>query len=354
MAETLSKKKFFIFIAIPMIFFLFLLEIGFRIWGDTLPNRVLCYDPILGRSYCANTKGFLKDSLLKSYIEINADGLLGKSYPIARTPGKFRVAVLGDSLTSGEAVSPDKKFSGVWETELSKKFPPEVEVINFGVGGTGTWQQLQIFHVKVRKYKPDLTVLAFCWCNDIDNNLDQYNSKADTRNPLLDQYDVGLWTQLLVKRKNFNKWLWNHSSLYQYTRGGYNRLEHAIKHQITEHTSRYDEMYSFDTESWDITKKLIVKLHSEVQENGGKLAVIHLGGEQQYLISSNLPLKQFDSFLSDQGIAHFNTFELWGQLNNTELEKYFIPKDGHFNEVGHAKFAELALDFLTKLLQAKV
>ena len=229
MAENLSKKKLFIFIAIPFIFFLFLMEIGLGVWGDVQPNRVLCFDPILGRSYCSDTKGYLKENKINMYVEVNADGLLGKSYPIDRTPGKLRVAVLGDSFTSGEAIPPDKKFAGVWETKLSKKFPPGVEVINFGVGGTGTWQQLQRFHIKARKYKPDLTVLAFCWCNDIDNNIDQFMSKADTRNPLLDQYEIDLWARLNVKRKNFNKWLWNNSNLYQFTRTRYNHLEHFIK-----------------------------------------------------------------------------------------------------------------------------
>jgi len=289
------------------------------------------------------------------YIEINSDGLLGKPYPTARTPGKLRVAVLGDSFTSGEAVSPEKKFSGVWERKLSEKFSPGVEVINFGLGGTGTWQQLQIFHTKTRKYKPDLTVLAFCWCNDIDNNIDQFNIKADSRNPLLDQYDVGTWTKLKVKRKNFNKWLWNHSSLYQFTRGAYNRVEHAVKNQLGTHaSSRYEEMYSFDTKSWDITKKLIRKLQSEVQENGGRLAVIHFGGQSQYKGSKRFPTKQFDNFLSDQGIEHLNTFELFDQTKDTDLAKYFLPNDGHFNESGHAWFAGLSLEFMVRLLQAKV
>ena len=221
--------KFAIFLSIPILFFLFMLEIGLGIWGDTQPNRVLCYDPILGRSYCPNTNGYLKNNQVNSYIEVNADGLLGKNYPIARTPGKLRVAVLGDSFTSGEAVAADKKFVGVWETKLSEIFLPGVEVINFGIGGTGTWQQLQRFHVKVRKYKPDLTVLAFCWCNDVGDNRSQYISKADDRNPLLDEYEINNWTKLQVRRKYFNKWIWNHSNLYQFTRTRYNHLEHFVK-----------------------------------------------------------------------------------------------------------------------------
>jgi lysophospholipase L1-like esterase len=402
MPKTFSKKKLFIFTSIPFVFFLFLLEIGLEVWGDTQPNRVLCYDPILGRSYCPNTKGYLKDNQVNSYIEVNADGLLGKLYPIARTPGKLRLAVLGDSFTSGEAVAPDKKFAGVWETKLSQKFPPGVEVINFGVGGTGTWQQLQIFHIKAQKYKPDLTVLAFCWCNDIGDNMDQFISKATHRNPLLNQYDINLWTSLNAKRKNFNKWLWNNSSLYQFTRTRYNHLEHFIKtiflpdymkgqirsrhfasasgipYQRGVYNVRkvnlandkkdevkpspkykntayiHDDLYFFDSEGWNVTRELIIKLQSEVKENGSKLAVIHFGGFNENRRIARLPLKEFDNFLSSQGIGYLNTFEILGQVKDADLKKYFIPNDGHFSEVGHARFAEMALEMLVKLLQTHV
>jgi lysophospholipase L1-like esterase len=396
MVKTLSKKKLFLFTSIPFIFFLCLLEIGLEIWGDTQPNRVLCYDPILGRSYCPNTKGYLKENKVNMYVEVNTDGLLGKPYPVPRTPGKLRVAVLGDSFTSGEAVSPDKKFAGVWETQLSQKFPPGVEVINFGVGGTGTWQQLQRFHVKARKYKPDLTILAFCWCNDIGDNRGQFISKADHRNPLLNQYDINFWTNLNVKRKNFNKWLWNTSSLYQFTRTRYNHLEHFVKRiflpdhmkgppstgkvepknqketfnvqrislanaevnksssDMKDTVSIFDDYIFFDSEGWKLTRQLIVKLHEEVEENGSKLVVIHFGGNQfQQSIISNLPVKQFDRFLSDQGISYLNAYGLFAQMKAAELEKYFIPNDGHFSAAGHTKFAELGMELLVSLLQTK-
>jgi lysophospholipase L1-like esterase len=351
MGKHSSRTKTLLFSVLPLIFFLFFLEAGIRTFGETQPNRVLCYDPILGRSYCPSTSGYLKENSVSMFVEINADGLLGKPYPTARTDGKLRIAILGDSFTSGEAVSSEKRFSGVWEKNLSKRFLPGVEVINFGVGGTGTWQQLQMFHTKTRKYKPDLTVLVFCWCNDLDNNIDQFNNKGDSRNPLLDQYEVGTWTKLKVKRKNFNKWLWNHSSLYQFTRSSYNQLEHSVKHQLVTNVSQYAEVNSFDSKSWDITKKLIRKLQSEVRENGGRLAVVHFGEQLKAKKKLPLPLKQFDKFLSDQNIAYLNTFELFGKIKDSNFEKYFIPNDGHFNELGHAKFGELTVEFLEKLLK---
>jgi len=392
MTRKLSKTKILIFSAIVFLTFLLIMELGVRAFGEFEPNRVLCYHPVMGRSYCPGTKGHLTENKLKMHIEVNADGLLGKAYPVNRTPGKYRIALLGDSFTSGEAVDPEIKFSGVWEKNLSNKIPTEVEVINFGVGGTGTWQQLQMFHIKARKYKPNLTIVAFCWCNDIENNIDKL--KSGSMNPLLDEYEVGWYLHLQTKRKNFNKWLWNNSGLYQFTRTRYNHLEHYFKrlflpdymkripsetkqqkkqpheakqqkkqlHEAKQQkkqplptyakdtVSIFDDLFFFDSEGWDITRKLIVRLKQEVQENGGELAVVHFGGLHQYRNFPALPLKQFDAFLESEGISHFNNFDLFLKIDDELLNKNFIPNDGHFNEVGHRHFAEFSTDFLLNLI----
>ena len=46
------------------------------------------------------------------HIEVNADGLLGKAYPVNRVQGQYRIALLGDSITSGEAVDAESNFAG--------------------------------------------------------------------------------------------------------------------------------------------------------------------------------------------------------------------------------------------------
>ncbi len=385
MTQKLTKTKILIFLTIPFLTFLLIMEWGIRAFWEFEPNRVLCYHPVMGRSYCPDTKGYLTESKVKMHIEVNADGLLGKAYSVNRAPGKYRIALLGDSFTSGEAVDPESKFAGVWEKNLSNKIPTGVEVINFGVGGTGTWQQLQMFHIKARKYKPDLTVLAFCWCNDIGNNIDKF--KSGNMNPLLDQYKVEWYKRLQVKRKNFNKWLWNNSGLYQFTRTRYNHLEHYFKRMflpdymkgvpyaekqqsLPVHTKRvsyeekqqslplyandtvsiFDDLFFFDSEGWDVTRKLIVKLKQEVEENGGELAVIHFGGLHQYRNFPALPLKQFDAFLESEEIYYFNNFDLFLKFDDEYLNKNFIPNDGHFNEIGHRHFAEFSMDFLFNLI----
>tara|TARA_Y100000588_G_scaffold299172_1_gene320410 strand:- start:112 stop:1137 length:1026 start_codon:yes stop_codon:yes gene_type:complete len=340
----------------------------------------------MGRSYCPGTKGYLKENKVKMHVEVNSDGLLGKPYPKERLNGKFRIALLGDSFTSAEAIKQEEKFAGIWEKILSIKSDREVEVINFGIGGTGTWQQLQMFHTKARNYKPDLTVVAFCWCNDIDNNIDKY--KSGSMNPLEDEYNVGWLKILQAKRKNFNKWLWNNSGLYQFTRTKYNHLEHFIKRMflpdymkktpvlmgkanskpqgkkieekkqkpieyLKDTASIFDDLFFFSSEGWMITRKLFLKLKKEVLSDEGQLAVIHFGGVHQYRNFPALPIKEFENFLATEGIAHFNAFDLFKNIDNEFLNQNFIPNDGHFSKIGHRHFAEYSSEFLLKLIEKR-
>jgi hypothetical protein len=75
----------------------------------------------MGRIYCPEKTGFLLENKVRMNVEINSDGLLGKAYPINRVPGKFRIALLGDSFAAAEAVNPEKKLREFGKGNCRKK-----------------------------------------------------------------------------------------------------------------------------------------------------------------------------------------------------------------------------------------
>jgi len=115
--------------------------------------------------------------------------------------------------------------------------------------------------------------------------------------------------------------------------------------------SVFDDLFFFDSEGWELTRKLFLKLKKEVEKNGSELAVIHFGGAHQYRNFPALPLKQFDAFLESNGIAHFNAFDPFVKIDDEFLPENFIPNDGHFSETGHRQFAEFSTDFLLGLIE---
>ena len=141
----LSLRKKIVFTLIPVIVFLAILEIVLRTIIPIRNVRVLCFHPIMGHHYCAGATGSI---MYDVPISINSDGLIDREYPVERVPGTARVAVLGDSMTAGEAAPMGLRFHELWEKRIPPRLGREAEFLNFGVRIFGTWEALQMFHLK--------------------------------------------------------------------------------------------------------------------------------------------------------------------------------------------------------------
>lgn len=85
--------------------------------------------------------------------------------------GVFRILLLGDSYVEGLRVPLEQTFGKVLEAELNASAPAGLryEVVNAGVSGWGTDQQLLWLRTEGAKYQPDLVLLAFFPGNDFQN-----------------------------------------------------------------------------------------------------------------------------------------------------------------------------------------
>lgn len=95
----------------------------------------------------------------------NSRGVRGAEHPYARTPGRVRLAVLGDSIVWGFGVSDGDTLVDYLERAL-----PAAEVVNLGVAGYGTGQELMLLREEGLRYQPDLVVLIFTIANDVEDS----------------------------------------------------------------------------------------------------------------------------------------------------------------------------------------
>lgn len=96
---------------------------------------------------------------------INADGYRGPAVPLAKTPGRLRIATLGDSTTFGFGLPERESWSRRLESSLRER-GVDVEVLNFGCIGHTIAQGTAMLHGRVRDYDPDLVVFAFGAVNE--------------------------------------------------------------------------------------------------------------------------------------------------------------------------------------------
>jgi lysophospholipase L1-like esterase len=92
----------------------------------------------------------------------NSLGFRDREHAIEKPPGTYRILVLGDSITQGFGIeATDDVFTAVLETKLRTE-GVNAEVLNFGVSGYNTEQEVETLREKGVQFDPDLVVLAFC------------------------------------------------------------------------------------------------------------------------------------------------------------------------------------------------
>jgi lysophospholipase L1-like esterase len=146
---------------------LFALEVALRVYGyDPLRRLTEGRDLILRRSPHPDVKYELTPGAAGrawgADIRINSHGFRGPEPIMSRRP-RYRVIVLGDSVTFGNFLPVETTFP----FQVQKRLEAEgVEVLNFAVGGYDTVQEVAALAVHGPTFPPDLVVLAYC-LNDI-------------------------------------------------------------------------------------------------------------------------------------------------------------------------------------------
>ncbi len=100
-------------------------------------------------------------------VRINAVGLRGPDVPATKAANERRVLVLGDSYTAGVQLPEDEIFPTVLERELRTARPATTyRVLNTGVNGAATGEEVLYFEHEGAALAPDVVVLQYSW-NDV-------------------------------------------------------------------------------------------------------------------------------------------------------------------------------------------
>lgn len=348
--------------------FVAMLEVALRVIDH--PRReakILCLDALMGNVYCPNIEEHL-DNMYESklLVKINSEGMADREYSRTKPANTIRIALLGDSVTASLYTAQESKFKSLWEKALAQSAGKSVEVMNFAVDGTGTWEQLQMLHLRARHFQPDFVILSFFWGNDVWNN--SASLGRSRANPLKEEYDERSWSRnLQVKHRMAIRWLWNNSAAFQFLDTLKDRLATILDYRraldtakaspapepvspaasgkvITESGPQYDPGFFWDSESWILTRQLIAKLNTETKDLGARLLVFHLPFYDQIVTPKPLPYAEFRSFLKQLGIANADAFDAIGRLSEKQKRDLYIGDRVHLTAEGHRFVAEASVE----------
>ncbi len=103
----------------------------------------------------ANLSGTFQGSTVRT----NRAGFRDKDIPVSKPAGHLRIVALGDSVLFGWAVEQEQSYSSLLEQPLSAACGTPVEVVNTGVPGYNTVQQVALFKSIGQHFDPDLVLI---------------------------------------------------------------------------------------------------------------------------------------------------------------------------------------------------
>jgi len=279
----------------------------------------------------------------KNYIKINSEGLRDREHSKTKPAGTLRIAVLGDSFAEAKEVPMEQTFWSVMEQKLNDECPAlagkKVEVINFGVAGYGTAQELITLRRKVWEYSPDVVLLLVTPYNDIADNYRPLKGVDEV--PYFIYQDGNLVDE--TSFRDSNKYRKHDSNLFRFWVGLHNgsRLVQLIHHAqettrlkislwkekrnasepakspagspetapppkvtaqaVGMHNLVYLEPADYNwNEAWRVTEGLIVQMRDEVRRKGVKFMAAAVSIDTQVH-----PSKEFrEAFMKRLGVEH--------------------------------------------------
>ncbi len=281
-------------------------ELWLRLSGFSYP-LFFAADPVTGHMHRPNVEGWYREEG-EAYIRMNSAGLRDREHAAAKPAGVVRILVLGDSYAEALQVPMEKTFWAVLEQGLNDcgAFGSNtVEVINLGVSGFGTAQELLALRTWGWAYRPDVILLAFLTANDFADNLKELSPTSSPPRPyftpkgtnlVLDQSFLSTAT---YKQKTGLLWtlfqeLSDYSRLLQLLYLAKHRLQQNPEGQATAaviarppvETGLDESVYGEPTQqiwkaAWDITERLLRTIHDESHSKGVRFVLTTLSNGLQ-------------------------------------------------------------------------
>jgi HAMP domain-containing protein len=151
------------------------LEAGFRLTGPWIPLSPvgeLRLDPLLGRIPAAGFTGDVRGPESSYHVAINSLGMRDREYGPTR-PGEGRILLLGDSFVYGVGSDLEDSVSRQLEAMLAHTAGPSGAswiVMNGGVPGFNTVQELEWFRHLAPRLGPDLVLIGVHTGTDVLSN----------------------------------------------------------------------------------------------------------------------------------------------------------------------------------------
>ena len=299
-------------------------------------------------------------------IRYNALGLRGPEIALSPPDNVSRVLFLGDSFVEGKQVGEERVLTAVLSARARADGHP-IDVINAGVSGYGTAEEILLWDHLGASLRPDLVVVGF-YPNDVRNNADRRlfalreGQVVPRRAPPLPKvrwvYDIRRW---LGARSHLYILFTEGLELLDRTEAGAGAPLEAEDVFAREPSPRV-------AQGWELTLALLETLRARAESAGARFAVVlfptrfqvddalwmaqaRARGMDASSYDLRVPQEKLVPWAAERGIVLLDLLPVFRDANRGN--SFYHAVDAHWNEAGHrlaadAIYAGLAFPTLTR------
>jgi hypothetical protein len=281
-------------------------------------------------------------------FRINSQGFRAdRDFPFEKPDGTIRIATLGDSMTAGYEARQEYIYPAIIERYLERQ-GIAAEVLNAGVSGFSTAEELIVLEHYLLQFDLDFVVLAF-FQNDYDDNVKTglFALKDGKLVATSHSHVPGIRIANFLYRYTPHAWLNEHSwaytylfnAAYEFAKTGLGRG--SIRKLQESHVLGDGEIAAYQK---DLTLSLLRRVYELCHENGIRLILI------------DVPTQQLGPSLSEEVRRNSGAYADVLLEGTQVLGDYlgvvdvFVPHgQRHLNEVGHLAFGIQAAKWIEEL-----
>ncbi|MDQ3815527.1 MAG: GDSL-type esterase/lipase family protein [Armatimonadota bacterium] len=318
--------------------------------------------------YYVKAEGYTKP------VTFNEHGLReSRSISVAKPPGVFRIAVLGDSFVEAMQVEEDETLVRQLEKNLQpvirQKMKQRLEVLNFGCRGFCTSLEMLLLREFVLKFEPDMVILVHFF-NDISDDSQfgvwaHYQGKklVAVRKPGAGK---GRDVREFFRRSRLVRLV--SGALHERRRARQSRLQPKESLLVGWDAIVHDPYTPDDEKAWkhslgylgqiaDMLRQrripflvAVIPIPTQVEPVSAQFAAesgaLWLAGGKRLEYTGYQ--RKLTAYCRSKGIAYLDLLPAFRAANPSGRTWLFLPKDGHWTAAGHA----LAARKITEYLQA--
>lgn len=292
-------------------------------------------------------------------MRTNTQGFRDDEWARDKPAGIRRIAVFGDSYIAGAELPKNQIMVSRLEQLLNSSEGSRCQVMNFGVGGSSTGQQLVLYRELASRFDLDVVIIGFGTSSDVSDNSGELSSNPILRCRIGDNEQLET-VRIPAAQRYSSRFLNRYSRFYDWQKRVVNRFVKQVRQGVQPLETR-PRVYNANPDprfqrAWKLTERILEQFRIETSRDGAALLVVSIPESRQVYrdqferlmqqagegarMEDDFPDTRLAAICQRSGIPYLSllpAFRAAAPDRDSQVlsQRLFLKGMGHFNQKGH-------------------